>query len=207
LAQEEDLAVEHQGIARHVLLHMPSAAPANKLPAVIYLHGVRPADWKNHTQREIDTLADRDGVLAAYPEAIGHRWNYATAIKDPQKIGDAVADDIGFIKKADCAFDRQQQGRPSRIYVFGDSRGGLMTYTVMCQLADQIAAAGPLITGMSSMQIAECNPARPVPLFAVGGPTISGNPMMAFWVPNLVCFRCRRRWSSGGSGTAAPDRK
>jgi len=87
LAQEEDLAVEHQGIARHVLLHMPSAAPANKLPAVIYLHGVRPADWKNHTQREIDTLADRDGVLAAYPEAIGHRWNYATAIKDPQKSG------------------------------------------------------------------------------------------------------------------------
>lgn len=36
---------------------------------------------------------------------------------------------------------------PSRIYVLGDSRGGLMTYTAMCQLADQIAAAGPLITG------------------------------------------------------------
>jgi polyhydroxybutyrate depolymerase len=59
----------------------------------------------------------------------------------------------------------------------GDSRGGLMTYTVMCQLADQIAAAGPLISGMTGAQIAECNPARAVPLMVVAG---TDDPMQSY---------------------------
>jgi poly(3-hydroxybutyrate) depolymerase len=48
-----------------------------------------------------------------------------------------------------------------------------MTYTIMCQLADQIAAAGPLISGMTGAQIAECKPARPVPLMVVARATPS----------------------------------
>jgi polyhydroxybutyrate depolymerase len=169
VSAQEDLTIEHQGTARHALLHAPSPAPAGKLPLLIYLHGVRPTDWKNHTQHEIDTLADRDGVLAAYPEAIGFKWNYTDQLKEPQKAGDAVADDLGFIEKLIEKLIAGNNADPSRVYVLGDSRGGLMTFTVMCQLADKIAAAGPLITGMTSTQIAACNPKRAVPLMAVAG--------------------------------------
>jgi polyhydroxybutyrate depolymerase len=168
-AAQEDLVIEHQGVARHALIHAPQPAPDGKLPLLIYLHGVRPADWKNHTQGEIDTLADRDGVLAAYPEAIGFKWNYADPLKEPQKAGDAVADDIGFIDKLIEKLIAGGNADPSRIYVLGDSRGGLMTFTLMCQMADKIAAAGPFITGMTSTQIAACNPKRAVPLMAVAG--------------------------------------
>jgi polyhydroxybutyrate depolymerase len=166
---QQDLVIEHQGVARHALIHAPQPAPDGKLPLLIYLHGVRPADWKNHTQREIDTLADRDGVLAAYPEAIGFRWNYADPLKEPQKAGDAIADDVGFVDKLIEKLIADSNADPSRIYVLGDSRGGLMTFALMCRMADKIAAAGPFITGMTSTQIAACNPNRAVPLMAVAG--------------------------------------
>lgn len=168
LAQEA-LTIEHQGVGRHALLHAPSPIPAGKLPLLIYLHGVRPPDWKNHTQREIDIVADRDGALAVYPEAIGFKWNYSDQLRELQKAGDAVADDIGFIDRLIQKLVADTNADPSRVYVFGDSRGGLMTFTLMCQIADKVAAAGPFITGMTSTQIAACNPKRAVPLMAVAG--------------------------------------
>jgi polyhydroxybutyrate depolymerase len=176
-AQDEDLAIEQQGVVRHVLLHLPSASPAGKWLLIIYLHGLRPENWKNHTQPEIDALADRDGALAAYPEALGHRWNYTPQIREPAKIGDVVADDVGFIRKLIMQLIASNNVDPSRVYVLGDSRGGLMTYTVMCQPADQIAAAAPLISGMTGAQIAECKPARAVPLMVVAG---TNDPMQSY---------------------------
>ena len=143
--------------------------PAGKLPLLVYLHGVRPPDWQNHTQREIDILADRDGALAAYPEAIGFKWNYADQLREPQKLGEAIADDFGFIEKLLDKLIADSNADPSRIYVLGDSRGGLMTFSIMCRLSHRIAAAGPFITGMTSTQMAECNPKRAVPLMAVAG--------------------------------------
>jgi polyhydroxybutyrate depolymerase len=166
---QDELTIEHQGIARHAILHQPSATLVGKSPLLIYLHGVRPKDWKNHTQREIDVLADREGVITVYPEAIGFRWNYADKLKEPQKAGDAIADDLGFIEKLIDKLIADHSADPSRVFVLGDSGGGLMTFAVMCQLANRIAAAGPLITGMTSPQIAACNPKRAVPLMAVAG--------------------------------------
>jgi poly(3-hydroxybutyrate) depolymerase len=95
-AQEEDLAIEHQGIARHVLLHVPSPPPSGKLPLVIYLHGIRPKGWKNHTQREIDTLADRDGVLARRTVHIG---NDRHANRRMQSVTPGAADGGGGIER------------------------------------------------------------------------------------------------------------
>jgi polyhydroxybutyrate depolymerase len=166
---QQELTIEHQGVDRRVLVHAPSPAREGKLPLLIYLHGVRPPDWKNHSQREIDIVADRDGVLAAYPEAIGFKWNYAEPLKESQKAGDAVADDVGFIEKLIDRLVADHNGDPSRVYVLGDSRGGLMTFFMMCRLSEKIAAAGPLITGMTDAQVAACNPKRAVPLMAVAG--------------------------------------
>jgi polyhydroxybutyrate depolymerase len=211
---QEDLGIEYQGVVRHTLIHAPSPARDGKLPLLIYLHGVRPANWKNHTQGEIDTLADRDGVLAAYPEAIGFRWNYADPLKEPQKAGDAIADDVGFIDKLIRKLVDERSADSSRIYVLGDSRGGLMTFTLMCRLADKIAAAGPLITGMTSTQIAACNPKRAVPLMTVAGSSDFYQPYDGFLgkeerllsVPETIEFWRVRHGCSGQEMRLLPHR-
>jgi polyhydroxybutyrate depolymerase len=89
-----------------------------------------------------------------------------------------------------------------------------MTYTVMCQLADRIAAAGPLISGMSSLQIAECNPPRAVPLFALGGTNDNWQPYDGFLgkesrllsVPETVEFWRVRHRCTGQESKLLPHR-
>src|SRR5258708_6672632 len=96
LRAEESQAIEHQGVARHYLMHRPSGR-AGMLPLVIYLHGLRPDNWQNHTWSEIDAAADREGFVAVYPEALQHRWNYTGQLSEKVKVGNAIADDVGFV--------------------------------------------------------------------------------------------------------------
>jgi polyhydroxybutyrate depolymerase len=164
----DEFVIEHQGIARHYLAHRPSNNEDLPRPLVIYLHGLRPAGWKNHTQAEIDTAADRGDFVAVYPEAVDHRWNYAGPTEEPIQMRGKAVDDIGFISKLIDELVGRKLADPARIYVLGDSRGGLMTFEVMCRLSDKIAAAGPLITGMTDRQRDGCKPVRPVPIFCGG---------------------------------------
>jgi polyhydroxybutyrate depolymerase len=165
----DEFVIEHQGIARHYLMHRPSNDEDRPRPLVIYLHGLRPAGWKNRTQPEIDTAADRGDFVAVYPEAVDHRWNYANSTEQSIQMQGKVVDDIGFISKLIDELVDRKLADPARIYVLGASRGGLMTFEVMCRLSDKIAAAGPLITGMTDRQRDGCKPVRPVPIFAVAG--------------------------------------
>ena len=169
-ANAEPLTLEHQGIARQYLEHRPAAAPAGPLPLMIYLHGVRPPDWKIRTRPELDALAGKSGFIAVYPKAVREHWNYAAVTSAPPAMaGDQVADDVAYIGKLIELYTTQKGADPARVYIIGDSRGGLMAFSLMCQLADKIAAAAPLITGMTDKQLDVCKPSRPVPLMAVAG--------------------------------------
>jgi polyhydroxybutyrate depolymerase len=165
----DEFAIDHQAIARHYLMHRPSGDDGSPSPLVVYLHGLRPPGWKNHTQTETDTAADREGFVAVYPEALERRWNYAGQVDEPGRIQGNVVDDVGFIGKLIDGLVSRKIADPARIYAIGDSRGGLMTFELMCQLADRLAAAGPLITGMTDRQRDGCNPPQPVPVLVVAG--------------------------------------
>jgi polyhydroxybutyrate depolymerase len=172
----DDLTIDHQDIARHYLMHRP-APNAPEQPLVIYLHGLRPAVWQNHTQAAFDAAADREGFVMVYPEALEHRWSYLGQVSPPVKAGEQVADDVGFIGKLIDRLVAQKVADAKRVYVVGESRGGLMTFQLMCNLADRIAAAAPLITGMTEGQRDACKPERAVPLFAVDG---TGDPIQRY---------------------------
>src|SRR5262249_10336895 len=157
-----------EGVARHYLMHRPAEnGPAR--PLLIYLHGLRPADWQNHPWAEIDAAADREGFVAVYPAALRGRWNFSGQRDERMKAGDADADDIGFIGKLIDDLVGRQIADPKRVYAFGESRGGIMSFELMCHMADRVAAAGALISGMIEAQRDACAPARAVPVFALAG--------------------------------------
>src|SRR5437763_9123071 len=158
----EELTIEHQGVPRHYLMHRRSEnGPAR--PLLIYLHGLRPANWQNHSWAEIDAAADREGFVAAYPVALQGRWNYTGQLSEKVRAGEEVADDIGFIAKLIDHLVAQQGVDPKRVYAIGESRGGLMSFELMCRMAERLAAAGALISGMTEGQRDACAPARAVP--------------------------------------------
>jgi len=168
LLAADELSIEHQGVGRHYLMHMPEAAGGAR-PLVIWLHGLQSANWQNDTRPEIDAAADRAGFVALYPAALQGRWNYSGQRDEKAKIVDADADDVGFIAKLMDDLVARQIADQRRVYVIGESRGGVMTFELMCHLADRIAAAAPLISGMLEGQRDACAPTRAVPIFAVDG--------------------------------------
>jgi polyhydroxybutyrate depolymerase len=209
----DDLTIEHQGVARHYLLHR-AATDVPARPLVIYLHGLRPVGWQNHPQPEFDAAADREGFVVVYPEAVEHRWSYTGQLSEPVKLGDQVVDDVGFVAGLIDQLAERKIADERRVYVIGESRGGLMTFELMCRLADRIAAAAPLITGMTEGQRDSCGPTRAVPLFAVDG---TSDPVQRYdgWlyptgrllsVPETMEFWRRRHGCIGQEAISVPHR-
>ena len=176
LAQSDrDGMLEHQGVQRRYMLHLPPGAPdVGPRPLVLALHGLdRGGDSAAavHWLRAwwtMDAVADRESLTVVYPEAVAGRWNYGDGHPTLLPGGTDPADDIGF----SALLDRLVADRiadPVRVYVTGASRGGLMTWTLACRLSQRFAGAAPLITPITGAQFADCHPAALMPLLALAG--------------------------------------
>lgn len=170
-ADEADqvIRLQHQGVERIAVLHQ-AAGTATPAPLVIALHGRGQTTRQLRDDLKLDAVADREGLVVLYPDAVDLTWSYGRPINQPMPmVGSDPVDDIGFIRRL---LDDLVSGRIAdtrRVYVVGSSRGGLMTFTLACTLDDRIAAAAALITGMTDHQRDECRPSRPVPMLALAG--------------------------------------
>lgn len=166
----EIVTITHQGVARTAVLHQPAATVGRAAPLVIALHGLGGSGENFRSFARLDAVAEREGFVAVYPDAIAKAWSYGRPINQPMPtVGDETVDDLGFLRLLIDDLVGRKIADPARIYVTGISRGGLMAYTLACALADRIAAAAPLITSMTEYQRDDCQPARPVPIAVVAG--------------------------------------
>ena len=164
------LAINHQGVERLATLHRPQAIASVPSPLVVALHGLGQSVESLQEWLHLDAASDREKFSVVYPEAIGRKWSYGRPIDGPMPtVNGKTVDDVGFIRTLIDGLVNMKVADPTRIYVTGMSRGGLMTYTLMCALADRIAAAAPLISGMTDHQREDCRPKRPVPMMVVAG--------------------------------------
>lgn len=145
------------------MLHAPlgTATPGPR-PLVVVLHGSGQPPRELRDWLPLDPVADREGFVVAYPEAIGGKWNYG-------ERPDETIDDLGFI---DALLDRlvaKTIADPARLYVTGISRGALMTWTLLCRRPGRFAAAAPLSSGMTEGNLRDCTPPRQIPILAIAG--------------------------------------
>jgi polyhydroxybutyrate depolymerase len=164
------LTFAHQNVVRTAVLHRPASTVGREAPLVIALHGSGGTGEGFRMHVRLDPVADREKFVAVYPDAIGTLWSYGRPINQPMPtVAGATVDDVGFIRLLIYDLIDRKIADPTRIYVIGLSRGGLMAYTLACELADRIAAAAPLIAGMTEHQRADCKPARPMPILVIAG--------------------------------------
>src|ERR1700722_9166543 len=167
---DEVIKIQHQEIERQTVLHQPASLGGAPAPLVIALQGLGEDTESLKKWLRLDATADREGFRVLYPDAIDHSWSYGRPINQPMpKIGDATVDDIGFIRRLIDDLIVRKIADPARIYATGPSRGGLMTYSLACALADRIAAMAPLISGMTEYQREDCRPARAMPIMVLAG--------------------------------------
>jgi polyhydroxybutyrate depolymerase len=146
---------------RQFLLHIPATYdPLEPGALVLVFHGAGISAERFAGYSRFSAVADREGFLVVYPQGQGAPdepfWDTSPGSRDVQFIRDLI--DQLLIR---CNVD------PNQVYASGHSNGGGMVHRLACELADRIAAIGPISGAYASS--GKCTPSRPIPVFAIHG--------------------------------------
>jgi polyhydroxybutyrate depolymerase len=156
------------GLDRQYNLWVPSGyTPGKPAPLVFNFHGFTADPESQEWLSGMSKLAEEAGFILATPKGSGREevlgWNSGGC------CGEAVlenVDDVAFTSDMIDQIRAEYCVDPLRIYATGMSNGAFMSYRLACELADRIAAIGP-VAGV--MVTADCFPSRPVPVISFNG--------------------------------------
>lgn len=156
---------------RSYLIHLPPAVHLQKpLPVLFHLHGGggTAKGTSGLTFGRFNTLADRDGFIVVYPDAIEKNWN------DGRKSNLVTAwkeniDDVGFIAEIIKELKATYLIDSDRIYTTGMSNGGFMSSRLLCDRPDLFRGGAVLTASLSKDYVPECTPSSPVAVLVMNG--------------------------------------
>jgi len=164
-------SVTVDGVHRTYRLYVPaSAVGAGPVPLLVALHGGGSDGAHFEKASGFDQVADKAGFIVAYPDGVrpatGQRvsaWNAGDCCGYAARTG---VDDVGFVQALIAAVSASHQVDARRIYVAGESNGGMLGYRLACQLGSIIAAVA---VQSATLEYSPCQPAAPVSLLAIHG--------------------------------------
>ncbi|MBW2514393.1 MAG: hypothetical protein JRE21_07465, partial [Deltaproteobacteria bacterium] len=176
----QELKLDHDGRQRWFRVFCPAGLPQNA-PAVVLLHGgaqsmrkiFRPRsggtqEWWHVAEKEKFLLLAPNGTNPDTGDTFGNRqhWN---DVRNAPGVNNPRVDDVGFIRALLQWAVRSYPVDPGRIYVTGASNGGMMTYRLLMEMPDQIAAGAAFIANLPVDGQRLRIPERAVPLLICNG--------------------------------------
>lgn len=146
--------------------------------AVIMLHGSRGSGKRirRASGYEFDMLADRDGFIVVYPEALGQHWN------DCRIAGDNAAqalpvDDVAFMRVLIAFIIDEYTVARRKVFVAGVSNGGQMAYRLALEAPDLVRGVAAIAASLPLELTPACTPTgKAVPVMIVNGSADPINP-------------------------------
>jgi polyhydroxybutyrate depolymerase len=203
-------AVQHHqlqvdGLSRSYRLFVPlSLDRAKPAPLVLVLAGVGNTGESMVEATGFDRVAEREGVVVAYPEGVNETWNAgycclgrATSGPDDVRFLSQLIDDVAAKNRIDSA----------RVYAVGVSAGAMMAYKFACEQAGRIAGVGSVA---GAMVLEACQPARPVSVIEIHGtaddlvPYQGGRTAGGATEPSPPTPAVAQRWADLDACPAAP---
>lgn len=152
------------GRSRAARVHLPTGYDGKTpVPLLINFHGRNSTAAQEELLSGTTAKADAAGFAVVYPTGVGQTWNAGLCCGQAQSEG---VDDVAFTRalldelEAKLCIDRR------RVFAAGLSNGGFMSHRLACELADRIAAIGPVA---GHMLTPTCKPSRPVPVIHFHG--------------------------------------
>jgi polyhydroxybutyrate depolymerase len=166
-AQDISASLTAGNLTRTYQAHVPAKADsAAALPLVIALHGGNGSGASMRNLTSLDTVADANGFVVAYPDGYSESWADGRGTTEAEVAG---VDDVAFIGALIEDIATRTPIDPRRVYVTGISNGGMMSLRVACALSSRIAAVAPVAANMPSLLVPNCAPSRAVPVMFVHG--------------------------------------
>lgn len=156
------------GMDRRYHLFVPQGVRKHP-PLVIVLHGGRGSGLQimRYTRERFNRLAERDGFVVAYPDAIDGIWDLGEG-----KVSDALEmrrDDLKFLARMIERTLAGFGGDSARVYATGISRGGQAAYALACKRPGLIRAIAPVAMPLPDFLADDCAGNTPLPLLLIHG--------------------------------------
>jgi polyhydroxybutyrate depolymerase len=170
--RSERSLVTPDGRTRRYRIYVPSVIPSGtSVPLVIALHGGLGTSSQFEANSGLNGFAESNRFIAVYPDGVGNQpdgsgyqtWNggYCCGPAAAQSI-----DDITFIRNVVTDLRNSLPVNSSRVYALGHSNGGILSYSIACEMSDVVAAIG---VQAGSNLVTDCRPALPVSVFHLHG--------------------------------------
>lgn len=159
-------------------LYVPSSGGAQRLPLLVFLHGLGGSGAGLREQLRLAELADRRGFVLLAPEGpldfAGRRyWNATDSCCDFDRKGlDHVGELRGWIEQA----IRHPRVDARRVYLIGYSNGGFFAHRAGCELAPLLHGIVS-IAGVAPGKGERCEPSAPLNVLQIHG---TADPIVAF---------------------------
>ncbi|MFT5355305.1 MAG: polyhydroxybutyrate depolymerase [Polyangiales bacterium] len=148
----------------------PDYDPETPTPLLIVLHGYTATGELQNAYLRTEAAAAEHGMLLVLPdglEDVGGRgfWNATPACCD---FGGTGVDDVAYIRGLIEEVGENYNLDSGRVYLFGHSNGGFMSYRMACDAADVITAVASL-AGAEFDDATRCEPSQPVSVLQIHG--------------------------------------
>ncbi len=144
---------------------VPSTYDGSPTPVVLDFHGIGSNGAQQAVFSGFAALAEQEGFVAVHPTGTVLPPDDRNSWELPQFDTDA-RDDVAFVIDLLAELAERVCIDQGRIYATGMSNGAFLTSTLVCDLADRIAAAVS-VAGVTHAD--SCRPERPVPYLAFHG--------------------------------------
>lgn len=140
----------------------PDLGAGEKVPLVVLLHGLgENAELVSAHGKWADAVV-RHRFIVETPLGQQNSWNAGGCCFPARTLS---VDDVGFL---DAVLDdavKRPNVDPARIFLVGESNGGMMAYRYACQHADRLAG----LASVAGTNVSGCQPSRPIPVFDAHG--------------------------------------
>lgn len=164
-------SLDHDGLKRSYSLYVPKALArySGPRPLVLVLHGGGGSsrEVRYSTRGRFETLAEQNGFLVVYPEAVSRIWD--TGGGQISANLRQRSDDAGFLVAAIEAVARDYPVDRARIFATGVSRGGMESYALACTRPGLIRAIAPVAMPLPEASAQDCARGAPLGFLLVHG--------------------------------------
>lgn len=185
---------------RTAIVHRSGSADPGA-PLVVVLHGAGGSAADVRANLGWDGLADREGLVVAYPDGLDRTWNAGGCCG---RARDRGVDDVGFLDALTATVRRDDGTGP--VYAVGFSNGAMMSYAWACARPGALAGIGPVAGAL----VVDCPAPAPLTVVAVhgrldanvpldGGRGVSGNRFPSLEA-SLAPFRAAAGCPAGSAG-------